>query len=91
MRKKIQCQKHGEVGFGMACIHICRAIDGGQQVGFYWGEQDERLARPDAWCADCEEYLAQNKNATAQEVKVVMDFQLLCERCWDEAKSKLYR
>jgi hypothetical protein len=55
MHKTIQCQIHGEVGFGMACIHICQAIAGGQQVGFYCGEQDERLARPDAWCAACEE------------------------------------
>jgi hypothetical protein len=90
MRNTIKCQKHGEGGFGTACIHICRAIDSGQQVGFFWGEQDKRLARPDAWCAACERYLMQNVNTAPQELKVVMDIQFLCEWCWDEAKLKLY-
>jgi hypothetical protein len=90
MSHLIDCSRHGKVGFAMACIHICRAIDGGQQVGFYWGEQGERFTRPHAWCAACEEYLVKNENVTLQELKVVMDSQVLCEQCWDEARSKLY-
>jgi hypothetical protein len=86
----IECKKHGRVGFGIACIHICRAIDSGEQVGFYWGSQHERLARPDAWCAACEDSLRQHENAAAEELKTVMDHQFLCERCWDEAKANLY-
>ena len=90
MSATIDCRKHGRVGFGIACIHICQAIDDGKQIGFYWGDQDERLARPDAWCAACEDYVVHHESATADDLKVVMHSQFLCERCWDEAKSRLH-
>ena len=34
---------HGQQGIGLVCTHIAHAVDGGEKVGFYWGDE---LIRP---------------------------------------------
>lgn len=90
-KRTVECPKHGTNGFGIACIHICRAIDSGAQVGFYWCEhEDPHFTRPDVWCTQCEDFKLANPDATVEETQQVCDFQFLCEECWDEAKLKQY-
>jgi len=45
----INCDKHGAQDFAIACIHVCRAIDSGQDVGFFWSAETIG-PRPDVWC-----------------------------------------
>jgi hypothetical protein len=87
--QKITCGKHGAQELAIACIHVCKAIDSGEQVGFFW---DSRTAdpRPDAWCRSCERWNREHPEAGIQEWMKVAEFKFLCVRCWDEAKKVLY-
>lgn len=84
-KKTCNCPIHGKQGIGLVCIHVARATDEIQQVGFFWGSQDD-LSRPDAWCQSCEEKLvalgADNGNEWFKEA----DFKVFCASCWDHAK-----
>ena len=84
----LQCSRHGAQGFGIACIHVAKAVDSGERVGFFWSP-DPEMARPFAWCAMCERYLDQH-GGDLRELAKVADFKLLCALCWDEAKAVLY-
>ena len=86
--KKATCPRHGEQGIGLVCTHIAHAIDSPNPVvGFFWGEEDD-LARPDAWCLECEGRLIQAKDEDAQSQWFASaEFKILCECCWDEAKE----
>ena len=55
-QSQIQCPIHGREGIGLVCEHIAVAVDRGERVGFYWGD-DSDTARPDAWCLTCERAL----------------------------------
>jgi hypothetical protein len=83
------CVKHGAQDLAIACIHVCRAIDSGEAVGFFWDPQTTG-PRPDAWCRACEAWNLQHPDASIQESMKVADFKFLCVRCWDEAKERLY-
>ncbi len=88
---KIHCDKHGAVDFGIACIHVCRAIDSGDDVGFFWFDGNKPdIGRPDAWCTACEQFMQAHPDASVDEVQAQCSFQFLCEHCWDEAKRRLY-
>jgi hypothetical protein len=80
------CLRHGAQDLAIACIHICRAIDRGERVGFFW---DPATAgpRPDAWCRACETWNLAHPDAPFEEWRQVADFQLLCVQCWDEAQQ----
>ena len=86
MGQTIFCEKHGAEEFAIACIHICRAIDSREKVGFYECT-DTDCPRPDAWCAACEQWNRDNPDKPVEEWMKVADFRLLCIRCWDEAKE----
>lgn len=88
-QQRVECSEHGLQEFAIACIHVCRAIEGGQNVGFFWSP-DTHGPRPDAWCADCEKWVSQNPDASNAEFISVADFQFLCVRGWDEAKERLF-
>ncbi len=90
MAKTTVCGRHGSQGIGLACIHVARAIDSGDQVGFCWGD-DVDLARPDAWCLACNHALAALAGASSEQWFLDADFKVLCAACWDEAKRLLYR
>ncbi len=73
---------------GFACVHVARAIDTGEQVGFFWCD-DPEMARPWAWCAACERHFV-TTNSNWKELASVAEFKLLCAGCWDEAKRVLF-
>ncbi|MBC7174382.1 MAG: hypothetical protein H5U40_18190 [Polyangiaceae bacterium] len=83
------CGLHGRQGIALACVHVARAIDSGERVGFYWSS-DTDLGRPDAWCASCEAKLVALEGADATSWFREADFKILCVECWDEAKQRLY-
>jgi hypothetical protein len=87
--EQVNCAKHGAEDFAIACIHVCRAIDSGADVGFYWSLETTG-PRPDVWCAACERWSLNHPSATTKEWMEVCSFQFLCVRCWDEAKAVLY-
>ena len=66
-------------------VSYAHAIDRGELVGFYWGTQSD-LARPDAWCAECNEKRKNPGLRTEDKWFQEADFKMLCEHCWDEAK-----
>ena len=89
MAKIVECGKHGKQGIGLACIHVARAIDSGDQVGFFWGDEQD-TARPDAWCEACERTLVALNGQSGDEWFNDAQFKILCAGCWDEAKRLLY-
>jgi hypothetical protein len=89
MSKTADCPMHGKQGIGLVCTHVAHAIDTGEAVGFFWGD-DTDTARPDAWCAACEEKLVALKGAASDEWFVAAEFKVLCAACWDEARRALY-
>jgi len=82
----VDCDQHGRAGFGLVCTHVADAIDRKNQVGFFWGD-DTDTARPDAWCAACENALVALQGASSEQWFVDAEFKVLCEFCWDEAKE----
>jgi hypothetical protein len=89
MTDVVNCVEHGRQGIGLVCIHIAKAIESGQQVGFFWGD-DSDTARPDAWCWECEQALlsllpGQTSDAWFHDC----EYKVLCAACWDLAKGRL--
>jgi hypothetical protein len=84
--KTCNCPAHGEQGIGLVCTHVAHATDAQQQVGFFWGEQDD-LARPDAWCKACEDKLAGLADSDGNAWFKQADFKIFCCLCWDHAKQ----
>jgi len=82
----VSCPIHGAQGVGLVCVHIARAIDHGDRVGFFWSPPTD-TARPDAWCALCEESFVADDEASRASWVTRADFKVFCARCWDEAKS----
>lgn len=86
----VDCRKHGTQGFGLACSHVAHAIDSGKSVGFFWGD-DVDGPRPDAWCYECEQrLLAVAPGESTEQWFLECDFKILCVKCWDLAKQRLY-
>jgi hypothetical protein len=87
---ELTCPQHGRQGIGLVCTHIAHAVDSGQQVGFFWGD-DTDTARPDAWCRACEQaLLAVPKGASTEQWFLKCDYKVFCAACWDCAKDVLY-
>ncbi len=79
------CGAHGKQGIGLVCEHIAFAMDRGEKVGFFWGD-DTDTARPDAWCSKCEQALVALNGASCEQWFVNARFKIFCAKCWDEAK-----
>ncbi len=88
--KHVKCSRHGVEGIALASVHVATAVDSGEPVGFYWGD-DADTGRPDAWCAACERALVALEGASSEQWFVNADLKVLCVGCWDEAKAALYR
>lgn len=84
--RSLDCPAHGTNGIGLVCDHIARAIDRGDKVGFFWGDDTDN-ARPDAWCAQCEQALVALDGASSESWFRDARFRVFCERCWDEARA----
>ena len=65
--------------------HIAFAVDRGERVGFFWGD-DTDTARPDAWCLQCEQELRALNGASSEQWFRDAHFKVFCAKCWDEAK-----
>ncbi len=76
---------HGTQGIGLVCSHVAHAIESGASVGFFWGD-DTDLARPDAWCLECELKLRALRGGPSEDWFRAADFKILCAACWDEAR-----
>jgi hypothetical protein len=86
----VTCPVHGWQGIGLVCTHIAHAIDTGEAVGFFWGD-DSDTARPDAWCLACEQaLLAVPAGQSTEDWFVRCEYKVLCAACWDLAKHRLY-
>ena len=83
--QKVDCTAHGTQGIGLVCEHVAYAVDRGERVGFFWGD-DTDTARPDAWCAECERALVALQGASSAEWFKNAGFKIVCAKCWDEAK-----
>jgi hypothetical protein len=81
-----QCPVHGREGIGLVCGHIAFAVDRGERVGFFWGD-DSDTARPDAWCLACEQELRALNGASSEQWFRDAHFKVFCAKCWDEAKN----
>ena len=90
MVDEVVCPEHGRQGIGLACTHVAHAIDSGEPVGFFWGD-DTDTARPDAWCWACEQALrAVPAGESTDEWFLACDNKVLCAGCWDLAKHRLF-
>ena len=83
--RRTKCARHGNEGIGLVCEHIAYAVDRGEAVGFFWGD-DVDFARPDAWCASCESRLVALQGATSEQWFKDEHFKIFCAKCWDEAR-----
>jgi hypothetical protein len=83
-QKQISCPQHGEQGVGLVCIHIAHAVDRDESIGFYYGD-DIDTARPDAWCAECEQALISLKGNSSEQWFIDAQFKIFCASCWDHA------
>ena len=84
--KNVNCPSHGEQGIGLVCKHIACAVDAGERVGFFWGD-DPDTARPDAWCYECENALVALSGRSTEGWFQDAEFKVFCAMCWDEAKA----
>lgn len=66
------------------CEHIAVAVDRGDRVGFFWGD-DTDTARPDAWCFECEKAVVALGGVSSEQWFIDARFKILCAICWDEA------
>ena len=82
--KSTVCSRHGKQGIGLVCRHIALAVDERRKVGFFWSD-DEDLARPDAWCAECDRRIRLDPDDPDWFDNA--DFKFFCAACWDEAKQ----
>ena len=85
-QRTVACERHGSQGIGLVCEHIARAVDRGERVGFFWGD-DTDMARPDAWCSTYERALVSLGGASTEQWFIDARFKIFCASCWDEAKA----
>lgn len=83
---QVNCTAHGDQGIGLVCKHIAVAVDAGNRVGFFWGD-DTDTARPDAWCSACEQSLLALQGQSSEQWFLAAEFKIFCALCWDEAKA----
>ncbi len=85
-QSQTQCPVHGREGIGLVCERIAFAVDRGERVGFFWGD-DNDTARPDAWRLECEQKLRALSGASSEQWFRDAHFKVFCAKCWDEAKK----
>lgn len=84
-QRLVACRKHGSQGIGLVCKPIAFAVQRGERVGFFWGD-DTDTARPDAWCSECERALVALCGASSEQWFINARFKMFCASCWDDAK-----
>ena len=84
-QSQTQCPLHGHQDIGLVCEHVALAVDRGERVGFFWGD-DADTARPDARCLACEQALVALDGASSEQWFRDAHFKVICAACWHEAK-----
>src|SRR5678815_2268421 len=74
---QVVCATHGRQGIGLVCTHLAHAVDRGERVGFYWGDETD-TARPDAWCTECESALIALNGASSAQWFKDAGFKIFC-------------
>lgn len=87
--KSVNCSRHGPQPQTFVCQHIVQSMHTRVRVGFFW-PADATEARPDAWCAECNERVARTGGEWVAEAAEFLGASLLCASCYDEAKSFNY-
>lgn len=82
--RQTACISHGLQGIGLVCTHVAHAVDRGERVGFFCGD-DTDTARPDAWCAACDKALRDLDGGDSTAWFIAADFKIFCAACWDHA------
>lgn len=86
MSDKVRCQTHGETDATYVCRHIVDSIDTGKAVGFF-SPEDSDMARPDAWCAECNEVCRSEGGEWTEKALEFVQVTVLCGGCYDRAKA----
>jgi hypothetical protein len=85
-QRSINCGLHGRQGIGLVCEHIAFAVDKGERIGFFWGDETD-TARPDAWCSRCEQALIALDGGSSEQWFTEARFKVFCAGSWDQAKA----
>ena len=86
--KLVNCGAHGLRPVRFVCIHVARATDSGESVGFHFSDQDGDLP-PIAWCEACEDWLRQPGATWSDAFTSRAQFVPFCSECYDLAKAQL--
>jgi hypothetical protein len=83
----VRCATHGEQQKTRVCQHIVTGLKSKARVGFFWTTEDPENARPDAWCAECEDRVRLTDGDWIGEAEEHLKPQVLCGACYDLAKT----
>lgn len=78
------CVRHAnEKSEAFACEHLIT----GNKLGFYFDNDDNQNAFPDAWCANCEQI--RREHAGWNDIsESLIKVKLVCGECYKEVKEK---
>ena len=84
--RTVECERHGPQPETFVCQHIVLSLHTRLPVGFFW-PRDSAEARPNAWCAECEERVKLTGGEWIGLADEQLGVSLLCAACYDEAKE----
>lgn len=82
---RVECPEHGTGQATFVCRHIAASLHTGGAVGFFTAEAGGD-ARPDAWCAACEEQVWRTGGEWTDESEWFAGVTMICGACYDRAK-----
>lgn len=80
--EKITCSIHGESYTTFVCQHLVQ----GHSLGFFYG--NEESLRPDAWCSDCDRFLAKHRGEWNDETEAFAKVTVICANCYDVVRQR---
>lgn len=86
MSDVIKCQVHGEQQETFVCRHLAKALETGEQIGFFWSGEP----RGDAWCSACETVRVREGGVSGdwnERSEKFVGITLLCGACYDHVKE----
>lgn len=85
--RRIECGQHGEQDATFVCQHVVQGLVEGVPYGFWWAADDLENPRPDAWCTECNEWLAAADGEWTDRNVEQAKIQVLCGCCYDQARG----
>ncbi|MBL8934754.1 MAG: DUF2199 domain-containing protein [Archangium sp.] len=80
--RTVSCERHGTSEATFICGHLAGAVG----AGFFTAEDADGVARPDAWCARCDEVL-QAEREWHDTSEGFAHIRLACAGCYDEIRA----